>query len=1128
MKQNVFFKKILISSSSSTSLLSFAFVCKRLKRVFCLIVILMTFAAYVSSQDVKVTTITINNARQTSYSKSEETGNETIVLEGSVELEVKKDSASSIIKADRITYDRVTEMLYAEGSVEITSTNSAFGEETTTADSLLLNTSTLEGIFDGGKVIQSQNNSLNLPSGSTLIVFSKRFGKSSNDIIAFKNSSLTFCDEDDPHWRIDATRTWLLPGGEFAFFNALLYVGNVPVMYLPAFYYPKDELIFNPVFSYRRREGYSIQTTTYIWGRKPLDNSSSSSTTSSTTSDKFAGLYNFIKPTKLKEQVREGLILHNLDQDYTGSTNEYAKIMADWYSKLGLMVGFDTKFSPAKKYLTDVRIQADIGLSNTVFLNTSSYNYNIYSSSGLIYKDEASFLGIKTPFRYSADLEMTLSNPFSMKLSLPIYSDPFYNYDFKTNRSENMDWIAYFLENTTSTETTEAVTVSEVSSYMWQLTTSSSPNLPDFIKPYISSFSVNTNSYVNIASKSASTKSMTYKGITPKDNWSSYSPTRKFYYPSLITPLSVNLSISGTLFSWPLEKKTSKNTLLTYPIQLNKPEELKSVRELKEEAEAAEREKEAQNKDDKESKSKDSKDNKDNKEEKDDEFKFFLPEIDFTPELSTLSDIFKYKLTYSAAANLVTQLNYSEANLSTADDFKWESIRSSMYTLKTPVTLTSAMNYGGEFFSVVNGISYSPVYQKHPYISTDETIGYTESAQKTLVLADYNAEKQDILNTNTITLKPFTNLNIFSESSLAWNSTIKLYRRNFTGDADNPQWEDLGIDWADTDCVTVNSLTGIISAKELNNKLGQTLTLTAIMPPLQKQYTANLALTFPYVTASFSSGFQENTDSSTSAEKPWIKNPFQQSLSISFPLLEKTASFTESFSYNLEDNNPESIKLSTSWNGLAIAYVSSYTYGYDFSKTSGWTTRSQKEFLPYSLSFSYASNTKTYYKWFNRIEISPRINTSIVADLLKPTSSYFIFTPSLTFKLHEFLTLTFSSTSKNSVLYWYFNNQSGDLYSDWGGFPGNIIKDLIDSFRFDNQAIREGSGFKLKSLNMTLSHDLHDWTFNFTLKIEPRVIQENGSKVYDFSPYVTIGVVWNPMQSIKTSIVDKYGEWTME
>ena len=54
-------------------------------------------------------------------------------------------------------------------------------------------------------------------------------------------------NEDDPHWHIDATRTWLLPGGELAMFNALLYVGYVPVLYLPAFYYPKDELVFNPV-----------------------------------------------------------------------------------------------------------------------------------------------------------------------------------------------------------------------------------------------------------------------------------------------------------------------------------------------------------------------------------------------------------------------------------------------------------------------------------------------------------------------------------------------------------------------------------------------------------------------------------------------------------------------------------------------------------------------------------------------------------------------------------------------------------------------------------------------------------------------------------------------------------------
>ena len=75
---------------------------------------------------------------------------------------------------------------------------------------------------------------------------------------------------------------------------------------------------------------------------------------------------------------------------------------------------------------------------------------------------------------------------------------------------------------------------------------------------------------------------------------------------------------------------------------------------------------------------------------------------------------------------------------------------------------------------------------------------------------------------------------------------------------------------------------------------------------------------------------------------------------------------------------------------------------------------------------------------------------------------------------------------------------------------------------------REASGFKLKSVNMTVSHDLHDWKANMTLKIEPRIITENGQKMYDFKPYITIGVVWNPMESMKTKIIDDYGEWKLE
>ncbi len=458
-----------------------------------------------------------------------------------------------------------------------------------------------------------------------------------------------------------------------------------------------------------------------------------------------------------------------------------------------------------------------------------------------------------------------------------------------------------------------------------------------------------------------------------------------------------------------------------------------------------------------------------------------------------------------------------------------------MYTLKTPVSLSSNLSYGGSFFSLVNKLSYSPVYQKHPYISLDESIGgYTESAAKTLMLADYKAESQDIVNTNTVTLKPLSNFSYFSNSSVSWNSTIKLYRTEFTGDADNPTWQSYGVDWEDDDSVTVNSLSAVLSSSEFDNKLAQSLTFTTVMPPQLRQYTATLNLTFPFITASLSSGYQETTHDDVDIEEKWKKSPLSQSVSFSFPLSTIKSSYTssikltEAFTYNLEDDNPDSLKFTASWSSFQLSYVMSYTYGYDFAKDTGWVVRTEKEFLPYSLSASYSPSTKTFYRWSNRISVSPGLSTSITADLLRPTNSYFLFSPSLTFKIAEFLDLTFSSTSRNSVLYWYFKNGSDDFYSDWGGFPGNIVKDLIDSFRFDDTTKRENSGFKLKSLNMKISHNLHDWTFNFTMKVEPRLVTENNVKRYDFNPYITIGIVWNPMESMKTSIVDEYGEWSLE
>lgn len=1117
--------------------------------------------------ETETTVITITNARQTSYKKDDETGNDTIVLEGSVIITVTKGDTSSEIKADRITYDRKTEMLYADGNVEITTKGASAGGETTTADTLLMNTSTLEGIFDGGRVIQTQSDALNLPSGSTLIVFSDIFGKGENNTIAFKNSSLTFCDEDDPHWHIDASRTWLLPGGEFAFFNAFLFVGVVPVLYLPAFYYPKDEIVFNPVFGNKNREGYYLQTTTYLYGRKPLDSSSDETSSSdSAAAESLKGLYNFMKPNTLKNQKLEGIVLHNLDEDYTGDTTNYLKLMGDWYSNLGTMVGLDGNFIPKGGYINKLRLNAYAGFSNVIFKGTDGSYINFAPENGITYMDSSNFLGKITPFRYAADLEFGLSKPFSFSLSLPIYSDPFFSYDFK-ERQETMDWISYFLENT-KTDTTDP-TINEVSTYSWTMSASYSPNLPNIIRPFINSVSLSVNSSVNISSistvfeelekssgYSSSSGSLFGNDDDDDDNndeekpekeelpydWYKNTPTRKFYYPSQVTPASVSFSVSGTLFQWPLQiNKNSKFTTPSYVIDLNKPDELKSESQKeKERLEAEEKAKQAELAESGETSSESQTEDDGSEENAEDEIKLSLPSLDYSLQNYTLASGLTYSLGYSLNANVSTQIAYASTALKKAEDFDWNNIRAFMYTVRTPLSVTSNLNYAGSFFGLTNKISYDPVWQKHPVISLDEkTGGYTESAAESLILADYNAESRTVSNSNTVSFKPLYYTEHFSETGINYNTDIKLFRREFIGDVENPEWEELKPDWDDEECVTVNSIDYVIGASEFNKKLKQTITFTQILPPLLRQYTGTVNLTFPFVTASVSTGYKEvmkkedfaeklekgetNSDGELLTEKDrWQLNPLNQSLTVS--LFDSKLKLSESYTYNLEDKEHDSLSISGSWTSFQISYVMKNTIGADLDPDKGWVNREEKEFLPYSLSFSFSPSTKTFYKWFNRISIAPGVNTSLVYDMIKPTNSYFVFSPTLTFNINSFFNITFSSTSRNSILYWYFHE---GMYDEWGGFPGNAIKDLIDSFRFDKEMLRKSSGFKLKSLNMTMTHELHDWKFNMTFKIEPRLITEENVTRYDFKPYVTIGIVWNPMESIKTEIVDEYGEWQL-
>ncbi|MBR5097133.1 MAG: LPS-assembly protein LptD, partial [Treponema sp.] len=665
-----------------------------MKKVILLIIALMLLGAdafcaskkkkeeETKEEEPQKTVITIMNALKSGNKKDEKNGDDLLTFEGNVQISVEKGGTKSVISADKVSYNRAREMLFAEGAVKLEQTEASGASQTISADSLLLNTQTLEGVFDNSRVVKAESNAINLPSGSKITVASDLFARDDSGAISFKNGSLTFCDEEEnPHWRIKASRIWLLPGNEFAFLNALVYVGPVPVMYLPAFYYPKDELIFNPVFGYRNRAGYFFQTTTYLFGRKPLDTSSSSDKEDKG-DDILGDYFSLIKPTKLMDQKREGLIMHNLDTEYKGDTSNYLKVLLDYYTNLGISTGLAGAYKGADK-IPAIEASAILGFSNTVFLDKQSSYWHPFGNSGTTYKDESDFMGFHLPFRYKGNFKVNGSFPFSYSLSIPIYSDPFFDYDFG-KRSETMDWFSYLLnnpniENSTKTED-EKREAAEISSFNWETNASYTIPLPEIIKPFVNSLSISTfNSSISFSEAAAIFSNLTPKEIS--DGWSTFTPSRKFFYPSTVTPLRTGLKISGTIFSTSITRSRTKKTDKTLAMDLAAP--------AFDEEEGAEKKEDAQTEEKQ-------------TEETQDEVLYpdsVLPDLAFSLPSQSSFTPFSYSLDYSISPDFSSQLTYASEPLATSKDFDFNNPKASYFQVKSPVTLNSNLSFYDSFFS---------------------------------------------------------------------------------------------------------------------------------------------------------------------------------------------------------------------------------------------------------------------------------------------------------------------------------------------------------------------------------------------------------------------------------------------
>ena len=1053
------------------------------------------FSTIPSSPTKEPAIVKIISARKTEYKKDTTDDSELIFFTGDVSLSVTQGDSELSIEADSVTFNRSKSLLYAEGSVKFGTKGSTSGtsdSDKMTASYLLLNTETQEGFFDDGKVIHGNSGAINLASGTKLIISSDLFVKGNSGVVTFKDGVLTFCDADDPHWKIKASRIWLLPGNEFGFLNALLYVGHIPVMYFPFFYYPKDEMIFNPVFGYDPRKGYSIQTTTYIIGRKKLSSSNSDNDIS-----------NFLKPTELKKQVREGLFYRNLDEKDTAPPS-YLKVMADGYSNLGFLAGVEGSFKPSDM-IPNLSFSTYIAWSRTIF-TASGGKYTTYNNSTQ-YNDNAWFFGLQLPFRFSANFKMSLKiAPFSLNIELPIYSDPYFKSDFLT-RNEDMDWIDFLMNNPALKSSSDSTSSSSstVSSFAWTL--SASLSTPDFVKslnPYIKELSIKEiSSKINYGTKT---------NTRIQSPFSSVSPERSFFYPSSVYPIKISFSMSGSL----IPEKTSNASSTSdkksdYDYYL--PDDLDENKKQTD----AENETSPSNSDDSDISATNQTEKEPETEDIPDYMLKSMGSVSFT---RTTVQNTSYSLTYTLSPALSTESNLNSSQLTKPDDVHFSSTDSFFVSLSSPITLKGSASWGNNTLSVSDDISFSPEYRGHPVISETR---YPEgsSDRNNLLLSDYKARKLDFANTTSITFKPFLSSAMFSDSSISWKGSIKFLRTEFTGTAAEPTWVYKGPEW-NVESITQSSLNLALSATQLAKTFSESLKLDFNLPPLLGSFSWSLNLKAPYCDSFVLSGSYKK-ESATSDE--WKFAPLNQSSSWKIFENENALTITQNFGYNIEENHPSRFSVGLSWRNLKFNFNMNHSYPYTLDSDTGWVVGTEKKFQAEDMGLSYSWSNAGFYFWKDRISLAPSFSQNLSMNIVRPTESSFSITGSLTFKINEILDISFSATSRNSSVFKYVQ----ELSNLGVEVPGekNIFVDLFNSFAFWDDNLRKKSAFKLQTLSLKLNHDLHDWKLSAEFSVSPRLVKDTAPYYFDFSPYFKLSIVWKPLSSMTTTIVDDHGTFVL-
>jgi hypothetical protein len=1018
-----------------------------------------------SQEGVKEKIIIIEAARSTEYFTLDLVDEEYARLRGDVVVSLKEGDAVHRISAWEILYNRTRNVLTASGGVvyvkEQGDTRETFRGESVTVNLDDWSTVFLDGVSE--RALASDTTTYRF--AGTIIT------RDDDEVTILTRAEISNASNEDALWSLSASKLWLLPGSDWAVVNAILKVGNIPVLYIPGFFFPADEMVFHPVLGYRSREGNFVQTTTYILGRPRVDTNSESS------------ISRILGNSADNEKVREGLFLRNTGHKSRDSNDTRLSLLLDGYTNLGAFLGTELAL-PAQGSLGALDLSLGFGFSRTVYLLDGNYYTPFAQSDGVSDWNSAYFVGASVPFRYRLKTSGSLSGTYgSLSWAFPYYADPYVDRDFM-HRSEHMDWMGLLKDSGTPVQTTAAAGTTDdiLGPFEWRLSGSFTPNV-GFLSPYISTLSV---------SSLSSTVAFRTRNSTIRTD--TVSPDRIFFYPDKLTIASISATLAGTPLSLGANASGGRSAGTSAGGTADGAEEAApdplahagAPRSPWEKAAAADE----------------------------------APAVAADPyqlKPPALGQIFtlaagsgpRFAIDYRFNPTLASELQFrsSQQNWPEFNEVDWGEVSSILSTFRTDGSLTFGLTDPGagvyasslRLFGNASWQDYTLINEEAEEFDTPAKI---DAAELRVHNATFYTTSAEFIST----LKPLYKDPIWGNSNFQYTLRGLLVKSAFDPTTAEPSWETIFGKW-DEENLDAHNLTANVAASVMDKT--QNLSVVANIPPEETSLAGDLTLRIwisetnvkekildPYEEPSF--------DPLYFTETLRFKTGYSaQQYMIYDPKLEELTNFTPSLTLG----------------GFTASYSAVRSPSYYLAPGQGWLLSADPEKLnPREFRLAYAQTFTREKIWYQLLSFKVNVNTGFTFDLQRYTYSRFNFSLNLTLGITKFIDISLTTSSENAVVFRYI--QDFPFFTLDEELPGekNIFTDLFNSFRFDNDDLRRQSGFKLKSFNLSIIHHLGDWTATFGLTLSPYLDQITFPYQYKFNNQISFVVQWQPIPEIKTAL----------